>query len=176
MYFFHYALDDNTIQQIKDEVDNAVVKSNYYVDDKVSDISTTKGKQYHLNDAGAIEYIPTALCKLNEIIYHALPVSNCVLKSAWTVYGEKGAFHTVHRHNDLADICTLVYLDVEKEELPHKHGAFFYFLDGECKTHHPMTGDVLIFPATMWHGTYPQSTDSRHTLNMDFSYEGNIYQ
>ena len=43
MYFFHYALDDNTVKQMKDEVDNAVVKSNYYVDDKVSDISTTKG-------------------------------------------------------------------------------------------------------------------------------------
>ena len=42
MYFFHYALDDNTVKQMKDEVDNAVVKSNYYVDDKVSDISTTK--------------------------------------------------------------------------------------------------------------------------------------
>ena len=64
MYFFHYALDDAIVKQMKEEVDHAVKVSNYYVDDKVSNISTTKGNQYHLNDAGAIEHIPTALSKL----------------------------------------------------------------------------------------------------------------
>jgi hypothetical protein len=176
MYFFHYALDNNIVEKMREEVNLAVKETKFYVDDSIYNISTTKGSQYHLNDERSIKYLEVTLSKLSEIVRHSLNPKNACVSSAWTVYGKKGSFHTVHRHNDLADICTVVYLDVEKEKNPEKYGAFFYFIDGDCKTHHPMTGDVLIFPATMWHGTYPQDADNRHTLNIDFSHEINIQQ
>ncbi|WLW37196.1 putative 2OG-Fe(II) oxygenase [Synechococcus phage S-MS29] len=175
-YFYHYAIGDDLVKKIKKEVDDAVNASRLLVNRETWDISTCIGDQYHLNTKETVAMLPQAIKTIKEVIAHCLKEETLYVSNCWTVYGKKGGYHTVHRHNVLEDMCSVLYLEVEKEENPSSQGAFYFFIDGECRRHEPMTGDLLIFPATMWHGTYPQGRDHRHTLNIDFSKDETLLQ
>lgn len=175
-YFYHYAIGDDLINTIKKEVDDVVKASQLLVNKKTYNISTCIGDQYHLNTKSTLGMIPQAIKTIKGVIAHCLKEEVIHVNNCWTVYGKKGGYHTVHRHNDLEDFCSVLYLEVQEEDDPTSQGAFFYFIDGECRRHEPMTGDLLIFPATMWHGTYPQGRDHRHTLNIDFGKNETVLQ
>lgn len=94
--------------------------------------------------------------------------------SAWTVYGKKGSYHTVHRHNDRKNlhISTILYLDIPKN-FNDSDGAFYFFLnknnDIEINTIIPKISDFIIMPVWIYHGVYPQTKGLRQTLNIDFA-------
>ena len=91
----------------------------------------------------------------------------------WAVYGGHGAFHRIHRHNELGvkHYSMVVYTHVDQSE-DEISGAFFAVLNTEGENDFiefaPETGDILIFPVWICHGTYPQSSQKRITLNLDF--------
>ena len=177
-YFYHYKLTPERTNQFKLDVDAAVGKSKLPpLDPTVLDISTVGGLQHHLMEPVITPMIDTVIETVKDIVVHSLILDRTKLHlaSAWTVYGEKGAYHTMHRHNDNDDICTVIYLDVEPEPVPHKHGTFIYWYENKLHLFGPEIGDVLIFPAKTWHGTYPQTADKRHTLNLDFRYERDYF-
>lgn len=132
--------------------------------DQSTNKSTRKGIQYELYPP------PKKISSLVSFVQKQVTVtlkSSVELVSAWTIYGEENTYHSCHRHNTNDDICTVFYLDVNYE--PNKDDGYLYFFkDGECHHHEPKKGDLLIFPATMYHGTYPQPPGQRQTLNMDF--------
>ena len=169
-YFYHYRLNDP--KKFKSDVDEAVNDCGLdCLNPHLFDISTSlQGKQYHLMDKKTLPYLFWIVKEVKEMIVHATGAKNLKLASAWTVYGEEGTYHTMHQHNTNNDICSVIYLDVEEEIFPAKNGSFYYFLDG-VKLFPPGVGDVLIFPATLWHGSYPQKTKMRHVLNLDFTHE-----
>ena len=121
-------------------------------------------------DKRTLPYLFWIVKEVKEMIVHSTGAKNLKLASAWTVYGEEGTYHTMHQHNTNNDICSVIYLDVEEEIFPAKNGSFYYFMDG-VKLFPPGVGDVLIFHATLWHGSYPQKTKMRHVLNLDFTHE-----
>ena len=172
-YFYHYRLNDP--KPFKSDVDAAVKECGLEcLNPHIMDISTSlHGKQYHLMEEQTVPYLNGIVSQVKKMIDDSLNVKNIKLASAWTVYGEKGTFHTMHQHNTNNDICSVIYLDVQEEIAPHKYGSFYYYLDG-IKLFPPGIGDVLIFPATLWHGSYPQQTDMRHVLNLDFTYETDL--
>lgn len=174
--FYHYKLDIQTVKEIKEEIDHVVATRSTLVDPSVYDISTKNGDQYHLNFDLVGSY-PKAERTLRDIVSDCCGKTNLHVANAWTIYGKKGGWHSIHNHADNSsdDICTVTYLDVG-EETVSEGGNFFFFMGDthRPRTFTPTTGDVVIFPAWMYHGTYPQSSDMRQTLNIDFYYEESI--
>ena len=167
-YFYHYKLEDWKILELKQEIDQVVKDYSNLVDPSVYNISTKNGDQYHLNHDCVGKY-PKSEQTMREIIKDCLGKTAIQIANAWTVYGKKGGWHSIHNHSEYTgnDICTVTYLDVGQETI-REAGNFFYF-DGKVpQKFTPSTGDVVIFPASMYHGTYPQSSDNRQTLNIDF--------
>ena len=91
------------------------------------------------------------------------------LLASWSVYGNHGGYHTIHRHNDVDcdDISTVLYLSVSENDI-HNPGSFFAIINNNVVTHQPGVGDLLIFPVGILHGTYPQGNGLRQTLSNDF--------
>lgn len=99
-------------------------------------------------------------------------------KVAWTVVGGMGGFHTLHDHDVLDNICSVLYLKCGKE-ISSPFGETYFILDANCRnknlinfekkvTISPSEGDLLLFPSHILHGTYPQTSELRQTLNVDF--------
>ena len=106
----------------------------------------------------------------NVIIEKIKQVSNQIKKveliASWTCIGKKGTYHTAHKHNTNDDLVAVLYLACPEATYPD--GAIYFIENNEVYRHMPVTGDLLIFPATTIHGTYPQGEGLRQTLNMDF--------
>jgi len=126
--------------------------------------STVNGTQYLLFEqiAGLTEVVQLIQAKILKYLHLKTTVA-----SAWTVLGEKGGYHVCHKHNDTDDISTVLYLAVP-EETNNKQGAIYFFAENNLNVHIPKVGELLIFPVTMHHGTYPQGEGLRQTLNIDF--------
>ena len=98
------------------------------------------------------------------------------LLSAWTVLGDKGSYHTLHRHNEKKEkyrnqIASVLYLDVPKNSSKEQGNFYCVLRDNDSikyYTHKPKQGDLIIFPVWLWHGVYPQEKGLRQTLNLDF--------
>lgn len=137
--------------------------------------TSAEGRQYDLTD------------KINTTLKPIIGIYNMIFLGhqiranpliAWTVVGEEGCYHTVHRHNNdrsLNHISTVLYLQIaentEKDDKDHR-GGFYYFDyindDINIVTIKPQVGDLFLFPIVMFHGSYPQAKGFRQTLNIDF--------
>jgi len=122
--------------------------------------STVKGKDFVLIEK------KKELRSIVEI-YERLLSKQLDLHNAWTVYGEEGTYHTLHRHSIVPDfICTVLFLETQGVSAPN--GDFYAVLNNEGYQFTPRKGDILFFSSDVFHGTYPQVKGLRHTLNMDF--------
>jgi len=98
---------------------------------------------------------------------------NLNLLNAWTVLGQKGSYHILHRHNSCENIhiASVLYLNVPKKS-SNEEGCFYFCFRQKNEIvpyyHKPKKGDLLIFPIWLWHGSYPQNKGLRQTLNLDF--------
>ena len=96
------------------------------------------------------------------------------LVTAWTILGGENSYHKVHKHFDKPNhIATVLYLDNTSDSNHIQSGNFFCLMrdaNGEIIYNevNPTIGGLIIMPTHIHHGTYPQSTGLRHTLNMDF--------
>jgi len=109
-----------------------------------------------------------ALLALNDVYNNTL--EDLSLLSSWSVYGNFGGYHEIHRHNDVActDLSTVLYLSTSEYDT-HNTGAFFAVVNNDVVVHQPMIGDLLIFPVGILHGTFPQGHGLRQTLSNDFA-------
>ena len=158
--------------KIEDVDDYKSLIDKLIVEEKLEDISkeyTTKyGVQYNLYHSEKIRQELNPLT--NVIIEKIKQVSNQIKKveliASWTCIGKKGTYHTAHKHNTNDDLVAVLYLACPEATYPD--GAIYFIENNEVYRHMPVTGDLLIFPATTIHGTYPQGEGLRQTLNMDF--------
>jgi hypothetical protein len=166
MYFHQVNLNSFLIDEYKKIIKIAISDTN----PDLSDIKSTQhGFQYNLFNKKNLEIINPIILNVSNQICSTLNIFNLNISSAWTVLGEKGTYHTLHRHNLNDDISTVLYLEVPNIKFPDADGCFYFFNGEEVQEIIPKKGDLLIFPATLFHGSYPQGEGLRQTLNLDFS-------
>ena len=97
---------------------------------------------------------------------------------SWIVEGHEHSWHRLHRHGkpkvrENINLSTVLYLKV-----PEEGGEFYFILEKNTGTERhlikPTVGDLLIFPWSVFHGVYPQGPGLRRTVNMDFTFTGNV--
>lgn len=172
----NHKLDSKSAKLISDKIAEIVAKNNI-VSDKSGKSTIGEGaKQFelkpYLNDCDFLEPI----VRVAEDTLHSkgLISNNERLEvcNLWTVIGARGTFHRIHRHNELGirhySIVLYTHVDDSDDELS---GAFYAVLNTDGENDYiefaPETGDILMFPVWMPHGTYPQTTEHRQTLNID---------
>ena len=147
-------MSDDQTDSIKRVVDDLILNSptpNWHT-------STVNGEEYHLINNDLSDIIPT---------YEEVIGSKLNPKNAWTVYGEEGTYHTIHRHHETPDfLCTVLFLETIGVSSPN--GDFYAVLNNGVYQFSPTKGDLLVFSSDVCHGTYPQVKGLRHTLNIDF--------
>ena len=165
-------------KQIVDEC----VKDQHPINDKTLSTHGPKSLQFSINENGKINTVSDSLAKVILAIFKQIDKNynfNLKLKAAWTIYGQKYGFHTFHCHDngDQAKtynvLSTVLFLEVpEKIEIDLPGSLSFVLRDENNKVNvEPYTvnkGDFFIFPAHVFHGTYPQSEGLRQTLNLEF--------
>ena len=116
-----------------------------------------------------------------EAMKGVIETNNLKPTSCWSVSGEEGSYHRIHRHmpfngEDVEKtnrISTILYLDTPPKTRV-ADGDFYFVIkeNNEIKSYsiEPKVGDFIIMSANVFHGTYPQSKGLRRTLNMDFIY------
>ena len=116
-----------------------------------------------------------------ESMKNLIEINNLKPTSCWSVSGEEGSYHRIHRHlpfngEDVEKtnrVSTVLYLDVPSKT-KIADGDFYFVIkeDNEIKSYsiEPKAGDFIVMSANVFHGTYPQSKGLRRTLNMDFIY------
>lgn len=119
-----------------------------------------------------------------ELVHHGIFPhiwTRLYAKSAWTVKGEEGSWHTIHEHGPNS-ISTIIYTAIPKRNLndpPYTSGSVYFVMDGSCYSEtsvpatrvmhiNPNEGMLIIFPSYMLHGVYPQGPGLRQTLNIDY--------
>jgi hypothetical protein len=167
----------SNITSIKSTVDDLIERyPQNKIDPKEENISTSQhGDQYILS-----QFLNNELKKISDDIKSIIENRyNCKLKagSCWAVYGHEWCWHDAHQHSNTSNgISSVIYLTnpikTEQEKIDRR-GCFYWFEFDifqklELKIHHPTEGDVLFFPNTIFHGTFPQSKGLRQTLNIDF--------
>jgi len=116
-----------------------------------------------------------------EAMKGVIETNNLKPTSCWSVSGEEGSYHRIHRHmpfngEDVEKtnrISTILYLDTPPKTRV-ADGDFYFVIkeNNEIKSYsiEPKVGDFIVMSANVFHGTYPQSKGLRRTLNMDFIY------
>lgn len=108
-------------------------------------------------------------------------------RSAWTVKGEEGSYHTIHEHGPNS-VSTILYTTVPpkgEDDIPYTNGSTYFVMDGSayndlsipaCRVMHvtPKEGMLVIFPSYILHGVYPQGPGLRQTLNIDYHGDPNF--
>jgi len=183
-------LDSTTLEKIKLSVEhycNQILPLEKDNDLKVVNLSTIgkKSNQYNIRpgfdshlDKNIDEYtlICEKICKSYDIIEKQKFFS---WKASWTVTGGEGGFHAIHDHKYQDGICSVLYLRCEKEIMP-PFGETYFVLNAEYHNNDlitspktisiaPEEGNILLFPSYVLHGTYPQSSKIRNTLNVDYA-------
>ena len=127
----------------------------------------------------------TSIDELSKLFLEAMKgvieTNNLKPTSCWSVSGEEGSYHRIHRHmpfngEDVEKtnrISTVLYLDIPPKT--NVADGDFYFVvkeNNQIKSYsiEPKVGDFIVMSANVFHGTYPQSKGLRRTLNMDFIY------
>ena len=143
------------------------------------DYKSTVGKrsaQYDMfkqvKDTFVEDHIKT---KIHEALNKMNITANLEMTSAWTVIGNKGSYHKLHKHCvdiETNKICSVTYLKTPKKNIG-ENGNFYcaYRKLGQIEyfTYKPRVGDIIIFPVWLLHGVYPQDEGTRQSLNIDFS-------
>lgn len=155
------------IDNIKNKIDSIIESNN--IQSSVEGKST-RGYQSHQFDL--FDYQDQFQDVINTVqnkVQSQLKCENLALLSSWSVYGNHGGYHTIHRHNDVScdDVSTVLYLSISEYDT-HNPGSFFAIINNNVVTHQPSVGDLLIFPVGILHGTYPQGKGLRQTLSNDF--------
>jgi hypothetical protein len=173
----NHKLSTDSAQKIVDEIGETIKKFNVESDTKGKSTTGKNSLQYEL-----LAYIenfqftaPLTQVAENTLRSKGLLSSTQKLEicSLWSVFGGKGTFHRVHRHNrvgvDHYSMVVYAHADSTNDETS---GAFFAVLNDNDENDFiefaPETGDILMFPVWICHGTYPQQTEKRITLNLDF--------
>lgn len=159
------------------KIENIDFKINELISNKISDTvgkSTTgdKATQYYIDPILAntcFSDLKNLLkdCLLKEKLIEAdneIEILHC-----WTVIGYENCFHKMHRHNDykLSKDLSVVYYSAVSEVDTNKPGTFFAIINDEIIEYDPNIYDTLVFPVTVYHGTYPQGKGKRQTVNFD---------
>jgi hypothetical protein len=175
----HFTIDNNIIFSVRKEIDECLEKNNIVADNK-NYLSTTgtNSYQYKLNNfvqnissIEQIKQITENFLKKNDIIDNK---ESLKIMSCWTVIGYDASYHRLHRHNNyqIKHFSTVIYLDCIKSKNVYS-GCFYAVLkkNNEMKdiVFQPTIGDALVFPVWILHGTYPQDSYRRQTLNIDYS-------
>lgn len=156
MYLLERFISEEETNNIKTLIDNISKECpwpNWYT-------STVKGNDFHLMEK------KNELCGIINI-YETVLEKKLEIQNAWTVYGQEGSFHQIHRHHaNPSFICTVLFLETQGVSTPN--GDFYAVLNNEVYQYSPCKGDMLIFSSDVCHGTYPQVKGLRQTLNIDF--------
>ncbi|AOO10536.1 hypothetical protein RW03080701_167 [Synechococcus phage S-RIM8] len=154
------------VDEYKTLIDKLIVEEN--LEDISKEYTTKYGLQYNLyhSERARNELTPITDIIVKKIKETSNQISNADLIAAWTCIGKKGTYHTAHKHNTNNDLVAVLYLECPEASYPD--GAIYFIENNEVYRHMPETGDLLVFPATTIHGTYPQGEGLRQTLNMDF--------
>jgi hypothetical protein len=105
--------------------------------------------------------------------------------SCWSVVGEENSYHTAHSHPDNNNrnnngISVIVYLKVPQTNVENEFENNLFLLMNANEENYlyvnkppiidinPVVGKVVIFPAHIIHGTYPQSKGIRQTFNINY--------
>ena len=172
-----HRLNQDSLDLINSEVESAINEHDLKNDKDGKSTSGENGLQYELRPfINQFTFIEN-LTKIAEktVREKGLITDNQTLEvcSLWSVIGGKGTYHRIHRHNKLGidhySMVVYTHVDQTQDELS---GCFYAVLnDGEENDFiefSPEQGDVLMFPVWVCHGTYPQTTEKRQTLNLDF--------
>lgn len=158
---------------IKTKIDSVIQYNNI---NSSTEYKSTKGEDsyqfdlFHYTDQfqDVIDHIKNVtMFSLNKFQNNKLKDLSIV--SSWTVIGNHGSYHEIHRHNDATHdhVCTVLYLSTSEPD-KNNSGSFFAIVNNDVVTHQPSAGDLLIFPVNLLHGTYPQGNGVRQTLSNDF--------
>ena len=112
--------------------------------------------------------------KINKSLKKINISAKLKVNSAWTVIGNKGSYHKLHKHCialETNKICSVIYLETPKKD-KNENGNFYCVFRNKGKieyfTYSPRPGDMIIFPVWLLHGVYPQDKGVRQSLNIDF--------
>ena len=180
-------LKEELTDGIKKQIDNLTSNINYYSDYKKS----TRGensKQYDLYDhrsnlESIIDGTAMMVKKLLKDRKIDVPLDNLKFFNAWSVYGQKGSYHLLHRHknhknnsNDpikATGLSIVIYLAVPEKDIENP-GQFYFILHDKngVKPHQitPEKGTIIIVPNNVWHGAEPQGEGLRQTLNLEYTW------
>lgn len=190
-------LNSELLNEIKDFFDNHL--EFLYKDKEGYSTTGNNAEQYWIEKKGKTEFnyknqeYENIEKKFKKEIYGRLKAASLLRneeikleqKTAWTVIGEEGSYHTIHIHaNSRNDgVSTVLYLNVPESKSDDPSNSIFlvlhtdpsnHFTSQSCpSTHHvkPEVGTLLIFPHYIPHGTYPQTKGIRQTFNVDYTFE-----
>jgi hypothetical protein len=163
----------NNADHIKTKIDS-VIKSNN-IKSSVEYKSTKGENSYQFDLFQYTDQFQDVIDSIKNVTMHSLNkfnndrLTDLSIVSSWSVYGDRGSYHTIHRHNDITHnhVCTVLYLSTSEYDT-NNPGSFFAIVNNDVVTHQPSVGDLLIFPVNLLHGTYPQGNGLRQTLSNDF--------
>lgn len=139
----------------------------------------------------------------NCLIEHSLmnPKDSLKLTNCWTCIGYKNSYHIAHNHTltrpggalyvDPRVISVTIYLSSPIKEgdcsnpMSENHSkmhnsiaGFFYFFTKPYLINYvkPQVGKMIIFPSWIVHGTYPQISGKRQTLNLSFELDSPLLE
>lgn len=188
-------IDDNKLNQIKKSISSTIKKNS--LESRIFGKSCQGNmKQYNLynffdkNIAFFLqEKVRGCLVEHNLI----MPDTSLTLTNCWTCIGYKNSYHIAHNHTltrpggtirvEPRVVSATLYLSSPLKEgdcsnptsenhskMHDSIAGFFYFF---TKPHlinlvMPEVGKLIIFPSWIVHGTYPQISGKRQTLNLSF--------
>src|SRR5210317_1591093 len=184
-WFIHSKLEENLVKKVKERIDGITSK----IKDAHIDGLSTRGdlsKQYMLSDyqnefSDIIDGVKSII-KEEMIGKNVWNNEHLSFKNCWTVYGEKGGYHLLHRHQNSTDgsgkeikhsgYSAVLYLSTVKAT--REYPGVFYFVMGsqtgvQAEQIVPELGSLFIFPNNTWHGSAPQNEGTRQTLNFEFT-------
>lgn len=180
-------LKEELTDGIKKQIDNVSTDINYHPDYKKS-TRGEKSKQYELFDhrenlQSIIEGVALIAKNLIKDRKIDVPIDKLELTNAWSVNGQKGSYHLLHRHknykNNSSDpieatgLSIVIYLAVPEKDIENP-GQFYFILHNKNgvkpKQIMPEKGTIVIMPNNVWHGAEPQGEGLRQTLNLEYTW------
>ena len=166
-----FIVDKINITSIKKFVDNNINKQNKLSLESKSTVGK-KSKQFDLfKKIKNTSVENTVKIKIQKVLNISTKLKTT---NAWTVIGNKGGYHKLHKHcfnTEKNKICSVIYLKTP-DKSDGENGNFYcvYKKYGQIKyfSHKPKVGDIIVFPVWLLHGVYPQDKGTRQSLNMDF--------
>ena len=170
--FLHPSITDGMKKRINKAIKDKDLK------DISKENTTCRGnfKQYILDgvieedDVDFIKAQVRDIIEKNEILDYKFDLEFSI---AWTAIGKKGSFHIPHTHSrdvPVDVLSTTIYLSANETD-ESDDGYFYHVWREECngvEYTRPEPGMMLLFPNWLVHGTLPQGSGTRQTLNLSF--------